>query len=133
MTTTTTDIDPFTGEITQLALFEGKEVSASRHTITGAFAVSELGPNPLPDMPLDAIVTLRVTGQVTGITYKRTKDGTLERQHVITLDDARAVDGSIVGEIQEHVRAMLPNSADSMTMTTQHGSVTITGEDLERE
>ena len=143
---TTTLVDPFTGEVAdQLVLFEGKQIDAARHTITGSFAAGEDGPNPLPDFKLDQLVTLRVTGTVSKVTMARMKDGSLERQHVIVLTDARVIpdpsdilrEGSGVLDkdglhglndaLHEHAKDMLPEGIDSMTLSTSDGrSTTVT-------
>ena len=82
--------DPETGEVIQdqLFIFEDKLPDASRHTVTGSFSQEEDSHNPLPDWKLDQRVVLRVVGVVTKVNHVRMKDGTMERQHVIVLEDA---------------------------------------------
>jgi hypothetical protein len=111
-----TVVDEETGEVfdvedDQLSLFtfEGKTPDGSRHTITGSFSSEDA---ELPDMKLDDVVILRVAGKVSKVNHVRTKDGTLERQHVIVLSQA-VVDV----DRADLLSRLLPDGADSVTIT----------------
>jgi len=77
----------------QLALFEfeGHRPDGSRHSISGSFSTEDDDGNPLPDLPLDQLVTLRVVARVKAVNHKRDKEGALERQHVLVIEGAQIV------------------------------------------
>lgn len=71
--------------------FEGKVPDGSRHSISGGFATADDSGTWLPDFALDELVTLRVVCKVTKVNHVRTKDGALERQHVLIIEGATNV------------------------------------------
>lgn len=69
----------------QQKLFEGYRVDDRRVSISGGFATADGA--TVPVMRMGKVVRMLVEGTVTAVKHKIDKDGKVERQHVIVLDN----------------------------------------------